>query len=128
MSKKILITDDEPHIRLLLEQALEDLEDYDVEFFFAENGEIALDIIREEKPGLVLLDVMMPKMNGFDVCKTVKRDWEMSDVYIIMLTAKGQEYDKDKGLDVGADLYMTKPFNPDEIMAHAIRVLEIELD
>ncbi|MEY3881095.1 MAG: hypothetical protein RIQ94_1891, partial [Pseudomonadota bacterium] len=105
MSKKILITDDEPHIRLLLEQALEDLEDYDVEFFFAENGEIALDIIREEKPGLVLLDVMMPKMNGFDVCKTVKRDWEMSDVYIIMLTAKGQEYDKDKGLDVGADLY-----------------------
>ncbi|MEY3880823.1 MAG: hypothetical protein RIQ94_1619 [Pseudomonadota bacterium] len=52
----------------------------------------------------------------------------MSDVYIIMLTAKGQEYDKDKGLDVGADLYMTKPFNPDEIMAHAIRVLEIELD
>jgi len=128
MSKKILITDDEPHIRLLLEQALEDLEDYDVEFFFAENGEIALDIIREEKPGLVLLDVMMPKMNGFDVCKTVKRDWGMSDVYIIMLTAKGQEYDKDKGLDVGADLYMTKPFNPDEIMAHAIRVLEIELD
>jgi DNA-binding response OmpR family regulator len=128
MSKKILITDDEPHIRLLLEQALEDLEDYDVEFFFAENGEIALDIIQEEKPGLVLLDVMMPKMNGFDVCKTVKHDWEMSDVYIIMLTAKGQEYDKDKGLDVGADLYMTKPFNPDEIMAHAIRVLEIELD
>ena len=128
MSKKILITDDEPHIRLLLEQALEDLEDYDVEFFLAENGEVALEIIRTEKPGLVLLDVMMPKMNGFDVCKTVKHEWGMDDVYIIMLTAKGQEFDKDKGNEVGADLYMTKPFNPDEIMAHAIRVLNIEVD
>lgn len=128
MSKKILITDDEPHIRLLLEQALEDLEDYDVEFLFAENGEVALEIIRKEKPGLVLLDVMMPKMNGFDVCRTVKQEWRMDDVYIIMLTAKGQEYDKEKGNEVGADLYMTKPFNPDDIMAHAIRVLKIELD
>ena len=128
MSKKILITDDEPHIRLLLEQALEDLEDYDVEFFFAENGEVALEIIRTEKPGLVLLDVMMPKMNGFDVCRTVKHQWGMDDVFIIMLTAKGQVYDKEKGQEVGADLYMTKPFNPDEIMAHAIRVLDIELD
>ena len=128
MSKKILITDDEPHIRLLLEQALEDLEDYDVEFFFAENGEVALEIIRTEKPDLVLLDVMMPKMNGFDVCRTVKHQWGMDDVFIIMLTAKGQEYDKEKGQEVGADLYMTKPFNPDEIMAHAIRVLDIELD
>ena len=128
MSKKILITDDEPHIRLLLEQALEELEDYDVEFFLAETGEVALEIIRTEKPGLVLLDVMMPKMNGFDVCKTVKHEWGMDDVYIIMLTAKGQEFDKDKGNEVGADLYMTKPFNPDEIMAHAIRVLNIEVD
>ena len=128
MSKKILITDDEPHIRLLLEQALEELEDYDVEFFLAENGEVALEIIRTEKPGLVLLDVMMPKMNGFDVCKTVKHEWGMDDVYIIMLTAKGQEFDKDKGNEVGADLYMTKPFNPDEIMSHDIRVLNIEVD
>ncbi len=128
MSKKLLITDDEPHIRLLLEQALEDLEDHDVEFFFAENGEIALEIIEKEKPQLVLLDVMMPKMNGFDVCKTVKKDWGMDDVFIIMLTAKGQEYDKEKGLEVGANFYITKPFNPDEIMAHALKVFDIELD
>ena len=128
MSKKILITDDEPHIRLLLEQALEELEDHDVDFFFAENGEIALEIIETEKPQLVLLDVMMPKMNGFDVCKTVKKDWGMDDVFIIMLTAKGQEYDKEKGQEVGANLYITKPFNPDEIMAHALKIFDIELD
>ncbi len=128
MSKKILITDDEPHIRLLLEQALEELEDYDVDFFFAENGEIALEIIERENPQLVLLDVMMPKMNGFDVCKTVKKDWGMEDTFIIMLTAKGQEYDKEKGQEVGANLYITKPFNPDEIMEHALKVFDIELD
>ncbi len=128
MSKKILITDDEPHIRMLLEQTLEELEDYDVEFFLAENGEEALEIIREEKPGLVLLDVMMPKMNGFEVCRTVKQEWGMDDVFIIMLTAKGQEYDKEKGKEVGADMYITKPFNPDEIVAHAVKVLGIELD
>ncbi|MGR8933950.1 MAG: response regulator transcription factor [Gammaproteobacteria bacterium] len=128
MSKKILITDDEPHIRLLLEQTLEELEDYDVEFFLAENGEEALETIEEEKPQLVFLDVMMPKMNGFDVCRTVKQEWQMDDVFIIMLTAKGQEYDKEKGKEVGADMYITKPFNPDEIMAQAVRILEIELD
>jgi DNA-binding response OmpR family regulator len=71
---------------------------------------------------------MMPKMNGFDVCKTVKHEGGMDVVYFIMLTAKGQEFDKDIGNEVGADLYMTKPFNPDEIMAHAIRVLNIEVD
>jgi DNA-binding response OmpR family regulator len=128
MSKKILITDDEPHIRLLLEQTLEDLGDHDVEFFFAENGEIALQIIAKENPQLVLLDVMMPKMNGFDVCKTVKKDWGMAEVFIIMLTAKGQEYDKEKGQEVGANLYITKPFNPDEIRTHALKIFNIELD
>jgi two-component system alkaline phosphatase synthesis response regulator PhoP len=128
MSKKILITDDEPHIRMLLEQTLEELEDYDVEFFLAENGEEALVIIEEERPQLVFLDVMMPKMNGFDVCRTVKLERGMDDVFIIMLTAKGQEYDKEKGKEVGADMYITKPFNPDEIMAHAVKVLAIDLD
>ena len=128
MSKKLLITDDEPHIRLLLEQTLEEFEDYDVEFFSAENGEKALEIIQEERPQLVFLDVMMPKMNGFDVCRTVKQDLGMDDVFIILLTAKGQEYDREKGKEVGADMYITKPFNPDEIIEHAARILEIELD
>ena len=128
MSKKILIVDDEPHIRLLLEQTLEDLEDHGVEFFSAENGEKALDLIREERPDLVFLDVMMPKMNGFDVCRTVKRDWGMAEVFIIILTAKGQEYDKEKGREAGADRYVTKPFNPDEIMASAVDILGLGLD
>jgi DNA-binding response OmpR family regulator len=127
MSKKILIVDDEAHIRTLLEQTLEELEDQDVEFFIADNGEKALEQIQEHKPDLVFLDVMMPKMNGFDVCQTVKNEWKLKDIYIIILTAKGQEYDKQKGNDVGADRYITKPFNPDEIMDVALDVLGLAL-
>ena len=125
MSKKLLIVDDEAHIRMLLEQTLEDLEDEGVEFLIAENGEQALETIQEEKPDLVFLDVMMPKMNGMDVCKTVKEDSELDGVYIIILTAKGQEVDKQKGMDVGANRYMTKPFDPDEILDTAREVLNV---
>jgi len=120
---KILIVDDEPFIRLLLEQVLEELEDEGVELITADNGEAALDIIRSETPELVFLDVMMPKMNGFDVCNKVKNDLGLRDVYIVLLTAKGQEFDKQKGTDVGADIYMTKPFNPDEVLEKARSVL-----
>lgn len=120
---KVLIVDDEPHIRLLLEQTLEELEDEGVDMFIADNGEAALQVIKEEKPELVFLDVMMPKMNGFDVCSTVKNELGMTNVYIVMLTAKGQEFDKQKGKDVGADIYMTKPFNPDDVVAKAREVL-----
>jgi two-component system, OmpR family, alkaline phosphatase synthesis response regulator PhoP len=123
MAKTILIVDDEPHIRILLEQTLEELEDEGVELLTATNGEEALEIIQESKPDLVFLDVMMPKMNGFEVCQTVKNELKTQDIYIIMLTAKGQEFDKQKGVEVGADLYMTKPFDPDEILAKAIEVL-----
>src|SRR6185369_608555 len=105
---KVLIVDDEPFIRLLLEQTLEELEDEGVELISTDNGETALDIIRSETPEIVFLDVMMPKMNGFDVCNTVKNELGISDVYIILLTAKGQEFDKQKGIDAGADIYMTK--------------------
>ncbi|KGF72066.1 chemotaxis protein CheY [Neosynechococcus sphagnicola sy1] len=123
MSKKILIVDDEPHIRMLLEQTLEDLEDQDVELITATNGEDALELIQSEIPDLVFLDVMMPKMNGFDVCEAVRKEVETQNVYIIMLTAKGQEFDKQKGSNAGANLYMTKPFDPDEVMEKAIQVL-----
>ena len=74
MEQKILIVDDEAHIRMLIEQTLEELEDEGVEFLTAENGEIALEIIQQEKPQLVFLDVMMPKMNGMEVCKRVKKE------------------------------------------------------
>lgn len=123
MDKKVLIVDDEPHIRMLIEQTLEDLEDEGVELLLAENGEQALQIITEEKPNLVFLDVMMPKMNGMEVCQKVKKELHLSEVYIILLTAKGQEVDRQNGLDMGADRYMTKPFDPDEMLAVAEEIL-----
>lgn len=123
MDKKLLIVDDEPHIRMLIEQTLEDLEDEGVELLFAENGEQALQIIQDEKPNLVFLDVMMPKMNGMEVCQKVKKELNLNDVYIILLTAKGQEVDRQKGLDMGADRYMTKPFDPDEMLTIAEEIL-----
>ena len=126
MEHKILIVDDEAHIRMLIEQTLEELEDEGVEFLTAENGEDALEIIQEEKPMLVFLDVMMPKMNGMEVCRRVKKELGMNDVFIILLTAKGQELDRQKGLDVGADVYMTKPFDPEVLLTKAKQVLGIE--
>jgi two-component system, OmpR family, alkaline phosphatase synthesis response regulator PhoP len=123
MEQKLLIVDDEPHIRMLIEQTLEELEDDDVTFLTADNGEDALEIIKEEKPKLVFLDVMMPKMNGMEVCRRVKKELLLNDVYIILLTAKGQELDRQRGSEVGADVYMTKPFDPEEILAKARTVL-----
>ncbi len=126
MSKKILIVDDEAHIRTLIEQTLEELEEEGVEFLTAENGEIALEIITKEKPAVVFLDVMMPKMNGMEVCRKVKKELGFTDVFIILLTAKGQELDRQKGLDVGADVYMTKPFDPEVLLTKAKEVLGLE--
>lgn len=127
MSKTILIVDDEVHIRILMEQTLEDLEDEGVELITATNGAEALELIQTERPDLVFLDVMMPKMNGFEVCQTVKKDAATQDTYIIMLTAKGQEVDQQQGLDAGANLYMTKPFDPDEVLEKAAEILALEL-
>jgi two-component system alkaline phosphatase synthesis response regulator PhoP len=121
--KKILIVDDETHIRLLIEQTLEELEDEGVELLMATNGEDALHLIQAERPQLVFLDVMMPRMNGFDVCQAVKQELGYDDVYIIMLTAKGQELDKQRGQTAGADLYMTKPFDPDELLEKAREIV-----
>ena len=123
MELKLLIVDDEPHIRMLLEQTLEELEDEDVNFFTAENGEEALEIIQAENPQLVFLDVMMPKMNGMEVCRRVKKEWGLDKVFIVLLTAKGQEMDRQRGQEVGADVYMTKPFDPEAILAKARQVL-----
>jgi DNA-binding response OmpR family regulator len=126
MEQKLLIVDDEAHIRMLIEQTLEELEDSDVEFLTADNGEKALEIISNEKPNLVFLDVMMPKMNGMEVCRRVKKELALDDVYVILLTAKGQELDRQKGQEVGADLYMTKPFDPEILLRKAKEVLNIE--
>lgn len=125
MSKKVLIVDDEPNILLLMEQALEKLEDFDIELLTARNGEEALETIKDEKPDLVFLDVMMPKMSGLEVCQVVKKELKMNDTFIVMLTAKGQEFDKQKGMDMGANLYMTKPFRPKEVLEKAMEVLDV---
>lgn len=125
MALKILIADDEAHIRLLLEQTLEDLEDEGVQFLFAENGQEALEIIRKERPGLVFLDVMMPFLSGMAVCSTVKNEWKMTDIYIALLTAKGQDIDRHEGDAAGSDIYLTKPFDPDHIISIARKVLTI---
>jgi DNA-binding response OmpR family regulator len=123
---KILIVDDEPHLRTLIQQALEELEDEGVELLTATNGEEALETIRVEQPKMVFLDVMMPKKNGFDVCQAVKRELGMDDIYIVLLTAKGQEFDRQRGNEVGADIYMTKPFDPDALVAKARTVLGLQ--
>jgi two-component system, OmpR family, alkaline phosphatase synthesis response regulator PhoP len=121
--KKVLIADDEAFIRLLIEQTLEDVQDVEIELLSAENGAEALQTILAQAPALVFLDVMMPRMNGFDVCREVKHTAGMKQVYIVLLTAKGQEYDRQIGMEAGADLYMTKPFDPDELLELAQRVL-----
>ncbi|MBN1284286.1 MAG: response regulator [Anaerolineae bacterium] len=127
MAPKILIVDDEPHIRLLMEQTLEDLEDRGVELLTAADGPAALEIIEAQKPEVVFLDIMLPLLSGFEVCRKVKQELGLSDVYIIMLTAKGQEYDRRRGTEVGADVYMTKPFDPDEILEKTAELLGIDL-
>ena len=112
----VLIVDDEQHIRLLIEQSLEELEDDGVELLTAADGEVALDVVRNHRPELVFLDVMMPRLNGFDVCRAIKADLGLTATTVVMLTAKGQAYDHQAGIDAGADLYVTKPFDPDELL------------
>ena len=113
----ILTADDDPQILRLVARSLE-LEDFRV--LTAADGEEALAIIEAETLDLVLLDVMMPKMDGFTVCQKVR---EFSSVPIIMITARGQDHDKIKGLNLGADDYLTKPFNIDELIARVQAVL-----
>ncbi len=127
MSKKILIVDDELHMMMLLQETLEEFEDKGVKLLLAENGEDAIESIKTEKPELVILDVMMPGMDGFEVCNTIKNELGMKDVYVLMLTTAGQEFNKQKGIEVGADIFMTKPFDHDEIAEKVAKILEIEI-
>jgi two-component system alkaline phosphatase synthesis response regulator PhoP len=119
----VLIVDDEQHIRLLIEQTLEELEDDGVELLTAPDGEVALDVVRNQSPDLVFLDVTMPKLNGFDTCTAIKQDLGLTSTFVCMLTAKGQAYDRERGLQAGADVFLTKPFDPDELLAIARKAL-----
>ena len=112
--KKILIVDDEIKVRKLIEVTLASEKR---EILHASSGEEAIEIARKAKPDLMLLDIMMPgKFDGFDVCRAIKEDPETRGIYVIMLTAKGQQVDKDKGLALGADDYFVKPFSPMELL------------
>jgi len=127
MLQKILIVDDEENMRILLQETLEEFEDKGVVVLIAENGNDAIESILTEKPNLVILDVMMPGVDGFDVCNTIKNEFGMKDVYILMLSADGQEFNKQKSIDVGTDGFMTKPFDPDEIAEKVAEILKIEM-
>lgn len=122
-SAKIIIVDDEVHIRALLEQTLEDL-DGEPEILTAVNGAEGLALIEAERPQLVFLDVMMPLMNGYEVCAAVRKNPDMMATTVVMLTAKGQESDRENGLEAGAHHFVTKPFDPDEILELAREILQ----
>ena len=117
--KKVLIADDHPEAVELVRVTLED-EDYEI--VNTSNGKETLKKARAEKPDIVLLDVVMPKMDGFEVCRQLRKDPQTKEILIVMLTAKGQEVDKERGRKVGADDYITKPFSPSALL---IKIEEI---
>ncbi len=120
MSQRILIADDEPNIVVSLEYLLK-REGYNV--LVARDGEEALACILHDLPNLVLLDVMMPKKSGFEVCQTVRADENLHTIKILMLTAKGRDTDIAKGLALGANAYLTKPFSTRELVQKVAELL-----
>lgn len=120
MSKKILIVDDESNIVISIEFLMKQA-GYQVEI--ANNGEDALEKVAAFQPDLVLLDVMMPKINGFEVSRRIRENSAWHDIKIIMLTAKGREVEVTKGLALGADAYIIKPFSTRELMAEVKHIL-----
>ncbi|BFM41016.1 response regulator [Synechocystis sp. LKSZ1] len=124
LQRSILIADDEPNILILMEQVLEELEEEGVKLFLVNNGTDALSTLVAQRPALVFLDVMMPELSGFEVCRLVKDNPDLQSIYIVLLTAKGQAFDHEQGMAVGADCYMTKPFRPKEILTKARRILQ----
>ena len=121
MSGEILVVDDEPNIVLSLEFLMKK-EGYNVTT--ASNGVEALEFIKQLRPDLVLLDVMMPRMDGYEVCQAIRDDPELSSVRIIMLTARGRDVERDKGMALGADDYVTKPFATRELVEKVNSLLE----
>jgi len=121
MPKEILIVDDEPSIVVPI-QFLMEQQGYSV--LVAENGEDALDVIYKYKPDLILLDIMLPRIDGYEVCEIVRLNPEYRGIKIIFLTAKGREVEIAKGLSLGADAYITKPFSNTELVAKVQELLD----
>lgn len=116
----ILVADDEPYIQRSLSFVLRK-EGFDVAV--ASNGEEALKMAKEFRPKVIFLDLMMPKLNGFNACRAIKSDSELKDSYVIILSAKGQELDRERGMKEGANDFMSKPFSPKEIVAKVRGIL-----
>ena len=121
MTCKILIADDEPNILISLEYLMKRA---GYEVHVARDGQEALDALRRERPRLILLDVMMPKKSGFEVCQELRADEAIKDTLVLMLTAKGRETDVAKGMGVGANAYVTKPFSTRELVQKVSALLE----
>jgi len=119
--KKILAVDDEPNILMSIEFILE-MEGYEV--FTARDGEEALDVAERARPDLILLDINMPRKDGYEVCRILRERPYMAGTKVIMLTAKGQTLEKKKGLEVGADEYVTKPFSAEDLLEKIRTMIE----
>ena len=114
MTKKVLLADDEEDILMLVSATLGGDDRYSL--ILARDGEEALTRAREENPDLIFLDVMMPKMDGFEVCEQLKSNDETKGIRVVMLTALAQEFDRQRADEVGADFYFTKPFSPTALL------------
>ncbi len=121
MSERILIADDNHNIRTMLKM---DLETAGYQVMEASNGEQALKLVREHRPDMVVLDVMMPGLDGFEVCSRIKMDQSLRGIPVIMLTAKASKEDRFLGRELGADEYITKPFDPEDLEKVIQRILE----
>ena len=124
-NKKVLIVDDERFIRILLEETLGRFSRSGVQILTARDGSEALQLVALEKPDLVILDIMMPRMDGYEVCRRIREDLGLTGTHVIMLTARGQSADRLRGLQVGADEYLTKPFDPDQLVTRASEILGV---
>jgi len=122
MTFKILVADDEPNIVISLEFLMKQA-GFDVRT--VEDGEAALEAVAEDPPDLILLDVMMPRKDGYEVCETIRANPVWNGVRIIMLTAKGRDIEREKGLAVGADDYITKPFATQELVEKVSEILDV---
>jgi DNA-binding NarL/FixJ family response regulator len=112
--KRLLLIDDDPNLILLVKDYLE-FRGYEV--ITAENGQEALDVLQKETPDMIICDVMMPQMDGYTLVEHVRKDARTSWIPVLFLSAKGQSQDRVKGLNTGADVYMVKPFEPEELVA-----------
>ena len=121
MTKKILIVDDEEGVLALVSATLDGDDRFSL--FLARNGEEAVKVCRCERPDLLFLDIMMPDVDGYEVCRSLRKDPSTVDIRIIMLTALAQDFDRRKALEVGADEYMTKPFSPTALLERVEQVL-----